>query len=45
MLADLAPGSYEVTGVVIDKYTKNKIVKVGGGSQTAVVLRYPEITQ
>ena len=45
VLADLAPGSYEVTGVVIDKYTKNKIVKVSGGRQTAVVLRYPEITQ
>lgn len=45
VLADLAPGSYEVTGIVIDKYTKNKMVKVSGGGQSAVVLRYPEITQ
>lgn len=45
VLADLAPGSYEVTGVVIDQYSRNKMVKVSSGRQTAVVLRYPEIAQ
>lgn len=45
VLADLAPGSYEVTGVVLDRYSKNQVVKVGAGGQKAVILRYPEITQ
>ena len=45
VLADLPPGSYDVTGVVLNQYTKNKAVKVGGGRQAALVLRYPEISQ
>ena len=45
VLADLTPGSYEVTGTVLNQYTKNSVVKVAGGRQTALVLRYPEISQ
>lgn len=45
VLADLPVGNYEVTGVVLDQYSKNKLFKVGTEKQTSVVLRYPEITQ
>ena len=45
VLADLPAGNYEVTGIVSNQYSKNKMVKVGTGKQTSIVLRYPEITQ
>ena len=44
VLADLPPGKYEVTGVVLNQYRKRAVVTVSGGRQTHVVLRYPEIT-
>jgi len=45
VLADLAPGRYEVTGVVLNQYSKRAVAQVSGSGQSRVVLRYPEITK
>jgi len=44
IVVDLKPGKYSLTATALKKYTKNANLTVGGGKQTELAIRFPEIS-
>ena len=44
IVVDLKPGKYSISATALKKYTKNATINVGGGKQTELAIRFPEIS-
>ncbi len=44
IVVDLKPGKYSLTATALKKYTKTANLTVGGGKQTELAIRFPEIS-
>lgn len=44
IVVDLKPGKYSLTATAVKKYTKTANLTVGGGKQTELAIRFPEIS-
>jgi hypothetical protein len=45
LVMNLQPGTYSVTATALKKYIKTVSFTVGGGKQSSLAIRFPEITE